>query len=127
MANFENKNNLKKSKGWKLYFQIIFFIVFGYIYYNLGFSITFIVFIFLILMLLKLLKGKFYKRLNKFMISNFHFLSKQKKWVKKLIIILVFIIIYLLFKQIIFLILKQFGINVKAMLANKINQSMATQ
>jgi len=74
--------------------------------------------------LLILLRGTLYKKLDDFLIGKFPSLSKQKPWVRKLIVILAFILIYILLKQIIFLILKQFGIDVQQMITESINSSI---
>ena len=118
------KNNLKKEFGWKVYLQVVLLIILIYIYYRLGFSVSTIVLILLVLLLLRLFKGKLYKRLDDFLIDKLPFLSKQKQWVRKCIVIIVFILLYFILKQVIFLILKQFGIDIQQMIMDKINQSM---
>jgi hypothetical protein len=118
------KNNSKKMFSWKLYLQVVLLIIAIYIYYRLGFSLYDIILIVIILLLLKLFKGKLYKRLDKILIDKLPFLSKQKQGVRKLIVVIVFILLYFILKQIIFLILKQFGIDIQQMIMNKINQSI---
>lgn len=116
------KKQLKKETSWKIYLQIILFLFLLYLFYSLGFP-SYIIIIGIAILLLILLKGKLYKKLDNFLINKFSFLSKQKPWVRKLIVILVFIAIYFILKQIIFLILKQFGIDVQNMMMESINRS----
>jgi hypothetical protein len=115
---------MKKRVSWKFYLEIVLFIIAIYVYYKLGFPLYIIVLIVIIILLLRLFRGRLYKRLDNFLIDKLPFLSKQKQWVRKLIAIIVFILLYFILKQIIFLILKQFGIDIQQMIMNKINQSM---
>ena len=114
----------KSSSSWRIYFQIIQSAVLLYIFYKLGFSLYVIIIMGLVLLLLILFKGKLYRNLDDFLSRKFPFLSKLNPLVKKLIIIAVFVLIYILLKQIIFLILKQFGIDVQQIITESINQSI---
>ena len=90
--------------------------------YLFGLPFYFVILIEIILISLFLLKGKFYKKIDVFLYKRFPVLSRQKPWVRKLIIIIVVILIYFILKQIIFLILKQFGIDFQQIISNSINQ-----
>jgi hypothetical protein len=70
------------------------------------------------------LKGKLYRKINDFVTERFSLLKKLPAWVQKLIIILSFVLIYILIKEIIFLILELFGINIREMMMDNINQSL---
>jgi hypothetical protein len=110
--------------NWKLCLRILFSVIILYTFYKSGLPLYFIVLFGLIILLLILLKGTLYKKLDNFLGRTFPFLSKLKPWVKKLIIIAVFVLVYMILKQIIFLVLKQFGVDVQQMITNSINQSI---
>ena len=113
----------KSSSRRRVYLQGFMFAVLLFLFYQLNFPIYYIVLIGIAVLLLILLKGRLYKKMDDFLINRFSFLSKQKVWVRKLIVISLFILIYVLLKQIIFFILKQFGIDVQQMIMGSINQS----
>ncbi len=109
---------------WKNYIRILLFAGLLYLLYNLGFSLYFIISIGIVLLLLTLLKGKLYKKLDNCLSKKFPSLSKLKPWIKKLILIAIFILIYALLKQIIFLVLKVFGIDIQKIILESINPSI---
>jgi hypothetical protein len=106
---------------WKNYIRIFLFGGLLYLFYSLGLSLYFIILIGAVLLLLTLLKGKLYKKLDNCLSKKFPFLSKLKPWVKKLIIVVIFILIYTLLKQIIFLVLKIVGIDIEGIISENIN------
>jgi hypothetical protein len=108
----------------KLIFQLIYVIILLGFFYYLRFSIYFLLGMGIFFVLIILLKGKLYRKINKFAIEKFSFLKKFPAWIQKLIIILSFVLIYILIKEIIFLILELFGINIREMMIDSINQSI---
>ncbi len=96
-----------------------------YTFYTLDFPLYILILIGIVILLLILLRGRLYKKLDDFIRKKFPFLSKHKTWVRKLIIIILFVLIYILLKQIIFLILKMAGIDVQKMITDSINQSVS--
>jgi len=117
------KERLRKI-GWRKGFQILFSIILMYVLYTLGLSLYFIVLFGIVILLLIIFKGKLYKKLEDFLSRKFPFLSKLNPWIRKLIIVVIFILIYMLLKQIIFLLLKMAGVDIQGMLAESINQSI---
>lgn len=75
-------------------------------------------------MLIILLKGRFYKKLENFINKKFPSISKQPSWIKKLIILIAFILIYIIIKQIIFFSLKIVGIDIRQIISESINSSI---
>jgi len=118
------KKQLEKKINWRLTLQLFLSILTLYLFYELGFNFYLILLIGAILLAIIIFKGKLYKRLDNFLIYKLPFLSKQKPWVRRLIVIIIFVLLYIALKQIIFLILKQFGIDFQQMISNNINQSM---
>lgn len=108
----------------KRYIQIFSVILLLYLLYYLGVSLYYIVLIGLILILFIVLKGKIYHRLEKEMNKKFPSLAKRPLWVKRLIIIVTFLVIYLLIKQIIFLIFKIIGIDIQKIIYDELNKSI---
>jgi len=111
------KNNLKT------YLQIIASAILLFVFYKLGFSFYFIIGMGIFILLLVLLKGKLFNRLNAFLTAKLPFLSKQSPRVKKLIIIVAFILAYIILKQIIFFILSQFGVDVQKIIMDGVNNN----
>lgn len=111
---------MKKS----LIFQLVYVILILGLFYYLNFSIYFIMVIGVLFLLIILLKGKLYGKVKEFTNKKFPSISKLPSWVQKLIIILAFILIYLLIKEIIFFVLKLGGIDVREIMVNSVNQSL---
>lgn len=107
----------------KLIFQLIYVVALLLLFYYLNFSIYFLLVVGLFFILIIFLKGKIYKNINNFASKQIPLLKKFPNWIQKLIIIIVFILIYILIKEIIFFILNLIGIDIRGMLINSINQS----
>lgn len=119
--NFKKVN--KKEINWKAYIRFLLFFIALYSLYILKFPILFIILVGIITLLIILLKGKFYLKLNDFLTHKFHFFSKQTKLVKRIIVILIFIIAYIILKQTIFFILAKLGIDIRQIILNNLNQT----
>jgi hypothetical protein len=113
----------KESKNWKIYLRILLLLVMLYAFYKLGFPFYFIVIFGIILLPLIVLRGTIYKKLDNFLCRKLPFLLKLNPIIKKIIIIIVFILVYMAVKGIIFYILSLFGIDVQKMISEGLNQS----
>lgn len=113
---------MKQERSWRTYIQVFIFIMLLCIFYKLDFPIHIIILIGIIILLLIILKGKIYKKLDVFLTKRFSFLSRLNPRTKKLIIILTVILVYVLLKQIIFFILKMFGIDFQKMITDSIGK-----
>ncbi|MDD5253482.1 MAG: hypothetical protein PHG05_00050 [Candidatus Nanoarchaeia archaeon] len=109
---------------WKEYLRILLLIVLLYMFYRLGLPLYFIILMGIVLLLFILLKEEFYGKLDNFLSKKFPFLSKLKPWVRKLIILAIFILIYMLLKQVIFLGLRIAGVDIQNIITESINNSM---
>jgi hypothetical protein len=105
----------------KIYLQIITSAILLFVFYKLGFSFYFIIGMGIFILLLVLLKGKLFNKLDAFLTAKLPFLSRQSPRVKKLIIVIAFILAYIILKQIIFFVLSQFGIDVQKMILDSVN------
>ena len=119
-------NNMEENKktGWKKYFSILTFILLLFLFYRLGLPGYFIILIGIVILLLVLLKGKLYTKIDDFLRKKLPILSRQKPWVRKLIIIAIFILIYVLLKQVVFMVLKMAGVDIQRIISDSINQSI---
>jgi hypothetical protein len=113
-----------KKKKVGLILQIIYILFILGLFYYLGFPLPYIAIMAIIILLLILFKGKLYRKLDSLLSRRLPFLSKLKPWIKKLIIITFFILIWIILKQIIFGVLKMAGIDVQKIIMNSLNQSM---
>ena len=114
----------KGVNNWRIFLRVILFVILLYTFYRLGMPLHFIIIIGLFILLFMFLKGKLYSKLDHFLVEKFPFLSKQKPWVQRVIIVLSFILIYMILKQIIFFVLIQFGIDMQQIMTESINQSL---
>jgi hypothetical protein len=105
------------------YFQIFIFLFFMFLIFYLQFPIQSIIVIGIFMFVLLLFKGKLYNKTDKIIRKNFPFLSKFPKWAVKLTIIIIFIIIYLIAKELMVVILKIFGLDLRKAMLDGINQS----
>lgn len=92
--------------------------------YYMGLPLHILIPLGLFILLFILLKRNFYGKLNAFLSRKFSIISKQKPGVKRLIAIAVFILAYVLLKQIIFYGLKILGIDLRQRIIESINNSM---
>lgn len=107
-----------------LWFQIIYAIVILILFYSIGLSIYFLMIVAVLFTLIILLKGKLYNKIKDFVDKKFPAISRLPSWLQKLIIILFFISIYILIKQIVFFILKIAGFDIQKIMMDSINQSL---
>jgi hypothetical protein len=112
-----NINNLR------LYFRIFVYIILLSVLYTIEVPWPVVIFLGFLFLILILLKSKLYKKIDSFFTTHFPFLSEQKPWIRKVIIIITFILIYMAIKQIIYAFLGFFGVDVQRMISDSINQS----
>ena len=74
--------------------------------------------------LLMFLRGTFYRKIDAFLINRFSFVARLPSWGQKLLIIIIFILIYWVFKQILFFSLKKIGIDIQQILMESLNSSL---
>jgi hypothetical protein len=117
------KNN-KKSKIMKIYQIAVSVILLGLLYY-LGFPLYYIGIMAVLILLLIFLKGKLYRKIESFMDKVLPFLAKLNPTVRKIIIILIFILFWILLKQIIFFGLKLAGIDMEKIIYESMNNSIS--
>lgn len=110
---------------WKIYIQFIVVLALLYLLYHLGLPLYYVLLMGLLFILIIFFKGKLYRKVEEFIRKIFPSFSKLSPVVKKIIIILAFILIYFLIKQALFFILKLFGIDVQKMLLDSMNQSLS--
>jgi len=114
----------KKSINWKIYLRILVLLIMLYTFYSLGMPLSFIILLGVVIIFLIFLKGTIYIKLDHFLCRKFPFLLKLHPWVKKVIIIVAFILVYMALKWIIFWILSLFGMDVQQMITQSMNQSV---
>jgi len=109
---------------WRKYIQILSIIGLLYFFYYLGLPLYYLGLIGIMSILLILLKGKIYRKLEGYINKKFPKISEQPSWIKKLIIIGLFVIIYILIKQVIFTFLKMVGIDIQKIILENLNKSV---
>jgi hypothetical protein len=91
--------------------------------YSSGVPLTVVVIFGIILGAFILLRGTIYREVGGSLEKMLPFISKWPPWGKKLLVAIVFILVYLVFKQAVYEILKLFGMDVQGMLLNGLNQT----
>ncbi len=112
----------------RIWIRVAIILVLLFFMYLGGLPLSFIIIFGIIIIILIILRGKLYRQVDKFLKKHFKFMSKIKKpWLEKLIIIVVFVIVYLIFREVVYLILGLFGIdltNIQHVVSESINQSL---
>jgi len=116
----EDKTTSKNNS--KTYLQIITSAILLFVFYKLDFSFYFIIGMGIFILLLVLLKGKLFNKLDVFLTVKLPFLSRQSPRIKKIIIVIAFILVYIILKQIIFFVLSQFGVDVQNIILDGVNK-----
>lgn len=116
------KINFKDN--WKKYFRILILAGLLILFYFAGMALYLIVAIGLILIFLLILKGKIYKNVEKFIENKFRFFSKIHPIWKKIFVILIFIVIYFIAREIVFSVMKVFGFDMQRVMIESINKSV---
>ncbi len=115
----------KRKSNWRRDIKIVIFIILFYLLYSIGVSFRVILLLGAITLIIILLRGTIYRKIDRFLNQNFHFLSKLKPRTRKIIIIIAFVLIYVALKQIVFAILKSVGIDIQNSLAESITKSLS--
>jgi len=111
--------------NWKIFVRIAVVLLLLYSFYSTGLPLYYVAILGIIFIAVIFLRGKLYRKIDELLTKHFKFLSNVKPWIKKAIIIAVFIIIYVLLRELIYLILGLFGIDVQRALAESMNNSAA--
>ncbi|MBU3957520.1 MAG: hypothetical protein KKB25_00410 [Nanoarchaeota archaeon] len=109
----------------KNYLRMALALLMLYFFYQAGIPILFLPPIGIILVLLIFLKGTFYKSVDEFLVKKIPFAGRLPSLCRKLLVIAIFILIYVLVKQAVFEILSLGGIDVQQMIMESINQSLS--
>ncbi len=113
-----------KKIGWRKYFQILTVGLLLVLLYQLGLPLSSIALFGILFLLLIVLKGKLYKQFDNFLNRKFPFLSKLNPQIKKIIIVISFVLIFMLTKQLIFAVLKMYGVDIQQTITDNLtNQS----
>ncbi len=111
------KFNLRMSIRIAIVLVLLFFL------YRSGLPIYFVVLFGIIIFLLIALRGKLYKKIDHLLKKHFKFMAGLKPWQEKLVIILVFIVVYVALRELIYFVLGLFGINLQGMIEQSFNHS----
>jgi hypothetical protein len=109
---------------WRIYVRILALVIILYSLYVGGVpgNLVFLLGVFFILLMF--LRGTFYRKIDAFLINRFSFVARLPSWGQKLLIIIIFILIYWVFKQILFISLKKVGIDIQQILMESLNLSL---
>jgi uncharacterized membrane protein len=116
------RDKADKSKIRRIYQIVVSIILLGLLWY-LGFPPYYIGIMAVLIIFLIFIRGRLYRGIEKFMDKIFPFLLKFKPVTRKVIIIVIFILVWILLKQIIFFILNLAGVDMQG-IANNVSQSM---
>lgn len=108
---------------WKKYVRIASIVLLSYLLYSAGMQPIYVAIFGIFTALLIFTKDIFYKKIDEFVNERFAFIAKLPAWAKKILIVLIFVLIYAIFKQAIFSSLKMAGINMEQMILERFNIS----
>lgn len=108
-----------------LWFQIVFSSLILGLFYYLGASIYSIITLGIMFLLIILLKEKLYGRTKDAIHKYFPSVSKLPSWIQKIIILVLFILVYILIREIVFAVLKIAEVYVRGLMMEGINQSVS--
>jgi lysylphosphatidylglycerol synthetase-like protein (DUF2156 family) len=114
---------MKKSL-WKILLRIALLVLLIYALYTASMPVFYIALVLIIIILLFILRGAFYRKIDSSLNSRLHFSKKLPPWLRKLLVIVLFIGVYMLIKQILFALLKSFGVDFPGMISESINNSI---
>ena len=106
--------------------RVVIAIVFVYLLYRAGLPWPYILGFALILIASFALRGHLYRKIDHYLKHFFPSIKKLPSWVEKVIIVVVFILIYLVLKEAIYAILKAAGFDIEGAVASSINQSFSS-
>ncbi|MFH1750516.1 MAG: hypothetical protein ABH863_02460 [Candidatus Micrarchaeota archaeon] len=109
---------------WKLPARFLLVFLLLYFLYSAGFSLTYVAIIGAISIPVILLRGRIYKKIDKALIGKFPFISRWPSWARMLLVVVIFIVIYALLKQILFELLKTANIDIQEALTDGLNNSL---
>ena len=94
-----------------------------YFLYSVGLPVPTLIVIGIFFVLLFFLRGPLFTKIDDFLVARFGFVKKMPPSARRLLVILVFVLVYVLLKQAIFEVLKVFGIDVQQALNQAVNDS----
>lgn len=86
-------------------------------------SLHLIIIVAVFMILLIIFKTRLYKKLDKIIRQKFKFSPDFPDWIIKLVITAIFLLAYLLIKQIVFMIMKNFGLDIQGIMFEGINNT----
>lgn len=107
---------------YRKYFSIFFILLILYSFYQLGLSLPSIIAFGVIFIALILLRDPINRNSNRLVNEKLTFLNKLPPWLKKVIVVLAFFLIYAILKQAIFYGFKLFGIDLREMILKSTGQ-----
>jgi len=105
-----------ENMNWRSYVRILSLVLILYSLYIGGVPTPVILLLGVFFILLIFLRGTMYRKIDAFLISRFSFVASLPPWGQKLLILSIFILIYMGFKQILFFSLKTMGLDIQQIL-----------
>jgi hypothetical protein len=106
------------------YFRLLYLLFILILFYILGVPIYVIIILASISILIIIFRGRIYKKLENSLEKYFPSTKKWKPWLRKTVIIVAFIIILILIKQIIYFFLRLGGIDIQRIIEESLNKSL---
>ena len=100
----------------RMIIRLLFLPVFMYIFYTLGFSLEAVAILGGFFLIIILLRGKIWETAEKTIEKYLPFTKSWPDWAQKVLVIICFVLIYYLFKQILFFVLLLLGVDMQEIL-----------
>jgi hypothetical protein len=92
-----------------------------YFLYSAGLPASTLVVVGIFFVLLFFLRGPLFKKIDDFLVERIGFVKRMPPAARRLLVIVVFVLVYVVFKQAVFEILKAFGIDVQGVIYQAAN------
>ncbi|MFC1505471.1 hypothetical protein ACFLQ6_00210 [Thermoproteota archaeon] len=106
-----------------LIFRIIFTVLILSFFYLLDFPLIYIQIMGILFVSMIIFRSSVYKKIENLLEEKLPFIQTWSPWKKKILMIIIFLIIYTIIKQIVFYILLLMGLDLQQILVERINQT----
>lgn len=113
--------------NWKHYLQAFMIVLIIFLLFLARVSLHLIIIVAVFMILLIIFKTKLYKKLDKVIRQKLKFSPSFPDWIIKLVITAIFLLLYMLIKQIVFMIMKHFGLDIQEIMFEGINNTVIGQ
>lgn len=114
----------KNYPKWRIYLSIVLSLLILYSFYLAGAPVSVLPILGIFFILIILLRGPLYKKIDESIVRRFSFFEKLPSWGKRLLIIIIFLLVFMVLKQVLFYSFELAGIDLREMIMESVYQSI---